>query len=110
MLELGRYSVMEHERIGERVAHSVDMLVSVGIRARGLAASARTAGLSDERILSFDDAASAAAALPSLLRQGDILIVKGSQSIRTERIVEALLASPVDQTRLVRQDQQWQKR
>ena len=110
MLELGRYSVMEHERIGERVAHSVDMLVSVGIRARGLAASARTAGLSDERVLSFDDAASAAAALPSLLRQGDILIVKGSQSIRTERIVEALLASPADRTRLVRQDQQWQKR
>ncbi|MDO8407842.1 MAG: Mur ligase family protein [bacterium] len=110
MLELGRYSVMEHERVGERVAHSVDLLVSVGIRARGLAASARAKGLSDERILSFDDAASAAVALPSLLQQGDVLLVKGSQSIRTERIVEALLASPADRTRLVRQDRQWQKR
>lgn len=105
MLELGRYSVMEHERIGKLACASADLVISVGIRARAFCASAG----STETML-FDSAHAAAAALPGLLREGDVVLVKGSQSVRTERIVESLLANPVDLSRLVRQEKAWKRK
>jgi UDP-N-acetylmuramyl pentapeptide synthase len=58
----------------------------------------------------FDNARAAALALPTLVRAGDVILVKGSQSIRTERIVEALLANPSDASLLVRQEREWKRR
>ncbi len=111
MLELGRYSVAEHERIGRHVASVADLLVTVGIRAKGFASSALSAGMGEEHIHSFSDASAAAAALVPLIKKEDVTLVKGSQSgIRLERLVEQLLANPGDKTRLVRQDKQWQER
>lgn len=109
MLELGRYSVAEHERIGIVAAHSADVVVSVGIRARALAESARQAHHAG-CAFSYDNAAEAAHALTSYIEPGDILLIKGSQSIRTERITEALLADSADRMKLVRQDGEWKKR
>lgn len=105
MLELGRYSVMEHERIGKLACAAADLVISVGIRARAFCASAE----STETML-FDSAHAAAAALPGLLREGDVVLVKGSQSVRTERIVEALLANSADLSRLVRQEKAWKRK
>lgn len=105
MLELGRYSVMEHERIGALAGGSTDMIVAVGIRARALADAKGTA-----EVLLFDNARAAALALPALVRAGDVILVKGSQSIRTERIVEALLANHADTSFLVRQEKEWKRR
>ncbi len=104
MLELGRYSVMEHERIGALAAKSADMVVSVGIRARGLAAAAAKGGAQAEI---FDDARHAALALADMVREGDVVLVKGSQGVRTERVVEQLLGDPNDRPRLVRQEREW---
>lgn len=109
MLELGRYSVAEHERIGTLAGHSADVVVTVGIRARALAESARAshhAGCA----FSYDNAREAAHALQDYIEPGDILLVKGSQSIRMERIVAALLEDPADTTKLVRQDEEWKRR
>ena len=103
MLELGRYSVMEHERIGEHASRVADLVVTVGIRAKGFVAVAGQA-------VSYDDSRAAAAALPSLIRPGDVILVKGSQSVRTERIVEALLAHRSDLSRLSRQEREWKRR
>ncbi|MDE1919549.1 MAG: UDP-N-acetylmuramoyl-tripeptide--D-alanyl-D-alanine ligase [Patescibacteria group bacterium] len=105
MLELGRYSVMEHERIGKVACASADLVISVGIRARAFCANPG----STETML-FDSAHAAAAALPGLLREGDVVLVKGSQSVRTERVVEALLANPKDLSRLVRQERAWKRK
>jgi UDP-N-acetylmuramyl pentapeptide synthase len=105
MLELGRYSAMEHERIGERAGASADLIVAVGIRARAFTTAAGKA-----EVMRFDNAHAAAKALPALVHSGDIILVKGSQSIRTERIVEALLADRADVTRLVRQEREWKRK
>jgi len=110
MLELGRYSVAEHERIGRLVAQYADVVVSVGIRARKIAEAAHAAGLPQEHTISFDDSYAAADAVPALVGRGDVILVKGSQSVRTERIVEVLLKNPADQTLLVRQEPQWKRR
>lgn len=105
MLELGRYSVMEHERIAALAGESADLIITVGIRARAFAGAPRSA-----EVTSFENARAAALELPALVRAGDVILVKGSQSIRTERIVETLLANPADVARLVRQEKAWKRR
>ncbi|MBU6321129.1 MAG: hypothetical protein KGI78_02940 [Patescibacteria group bacterium] len=109
MLELGRYSVMEHERMGEKAAAVADLLVTVGIRAKGLAAAAIAAGMPESNVRSFDDAHAAAAALPALIGAGDVVLLKGSQGIRLERVARALLADPADRGKLARQERAWQR-
>ncbi len=109
MLELGRYSVMEHERIGTLAHDSSDLVVSVGVRARAFAtAQGTTTGRTET--MQFDTAKVAGPALAELLKEGDVVLIKGSQSIRTERIVEALLANPADAAHLVRQERAWLRR
>ncbi|MEK7554015.1 MAG: UDP-N-acetylmuramoyl-tripeptide--D-alanyl-D-alanine ligase [Patescibacteria group bacterium] len=105
MLELGRYSVMEHERVGALAMESADLVVAVGIRSRVFASVAGGA-----EVILFDNSQSAVKALPKMIKEGDVILVKGSQSIRTERIVEALLANPSDSVKLVRQEPEWKRR
>lgn len=102
MLELGRYSVAEHERIAVLAGKSADVIITVGIRARAFASASNGAD-----VLQFDNSRSAAPALDDFARERDVILVKGSQSVRTEHIVEALLANPLDANRLVRQERKW---
>ena len=104
MLELGRYSVQEHERIGALALQKADLLITVGIRSRSME---KTSGAT---VVHFDDSRTAADALPSLITSGDVVLIKGSQSIRMERIVEALLSDPSDKHKLVRQNREWKAR
>ena len=105
MLELGRYSVEEHERIATLAADSADFIIAVGVRARAFVNARKNI-----ETMSFNNSNEAALALPELVREGDVILVKGSQSIRTERIVEALLANPSDVIKLVRQEKKWKER
>lgn len=105
MLELGRYSSMEHARIGALANDSADVIAAVGIRARAFAAAAK-----DVEVMLFDNADAAARALPDFVRAGDVILVKGSQNVRTERVVKALLADPSDSARLVRQGRAWKRK
>jgi UDP-N-acetylmuramoyl-tripeptide--D-alanyl-D-alanine ligase len=105
MLELGRYSVMEHERIGALARDCADIVVAVGIRSRTCASANGMA-----EVLFFENSRIAAQSLPKTIQNGDVILVKGSQSIRMERIVEALLADPADSVKLVRQEREWKKK
>lgn len=105
MLELGRYSIMEHERISALARDSADVVVAVGIRAR---AFAEVPGKAEVKM--FNDAKVAAQELQEYVSSGDVVLVKGSQSVRTERIVKALLANPEDADQLVRQEKKWRDR
>ncbi|MDO8742130.1 MAG: cyanophycin synthetase [bacterium] len=104
MLELGRYSVMEHEHIGKLARSAADVVVAVGIRSRAFVTVP-----GDAEVQSFDTAQAVVHALPELVQKGDVILVKGSQSVRTERIVEALLANRSDVAKLVRQESAWKK-
>lgn len=109
MLELGRYSVSEHERIGGIVAEHADALITVGERAEAMGTIAAQ-HFPPDRVQSFANAEVAADFLESRVGEGDVILVKGSQSMRMERIVKRLLANPEDAMYLVRQDEEWQKR
>lgn len=110
MLELGRYSAEEHARIGKRAAQHADVVVGVGERARGIADAASAAGKGDRDALYFNDSKEAAEALRSIVRPGDVVLVKGSQGVRMERIMEALVKDQADRLLLVRQENEWLKR
>ena len=111
MMELGRHSTEEHRKIGEYAAKHADMLVTVGFRARDIAATALDNGMPESNILQFEDSGKAGAELQNLIKEGDCVLVKGSQSMRMERVVEEIMAEP-DRAEelLVRQDAEWKKR
>lgn len=110
MLELGRYSKEEHARIGTLAAERVDFLVAVGARSRATREAAVAAGMPEGQALSFDTALEAADALMDMAGEGDVILVKGSQGIRMERVMERLLKDPKDAAQLVRQEKEWKAR
>lgn len=91
MLELGEKEGEFHAGAGRTAARSGwDLLVTVGPLARRMAEGAAAAGMDPACMLSFADSAEAAGGIAPLLREGDLLLVKGSRGVRMERIVEAL--------------------
>ncbi len=111
MLELGKYSTEEHRRAGMRVAEECNILVTVGLRARFFAEGAIENGMKEKMIFKFEDSRQAGEYLKKALKKGDIVLVKGSQSMRMERAVEAIMAEPeYARDLLVRQEEDWLKR
>ncbi len=112
MLELGKYSVDEHKKAGAKAGGIADILVTVGVRARYFTEGAKSAGMGTEQIFQFSDSKKAGEFMHNKIAQGDIVLVKGSQSgIRMERTVEKIMTHPEDKEKLlVRQDKEWRAR
>jgi UDP-N-acetylmuramoyl-tripeptide--D-alanyl-D-alanine ligase len=109
MLELGKFSTDEHLRIGSLVPKTAQILFTVGVRARAIAEGALAAGMSEKHIFQYDDALKAGRELQALITAGDMILVKASQGIRAERIVEEIMAEPEQAHELlVRQEKAWQ--
>lgn len=111
MLELGRHSVDEHRKLGAYAAQVCDVLFTVGFRARDIAQGALDNGMKDGAVLQFEDAAKAGKELESLLKESDVVLIKGSQSMRMERCTEEVMADPaLAESILVRQSAEWRRR
>lgn len=92
MFELGSLSQQSHYDLGQTVsALGIDLLITVGERAAGIADGAIAAGGSIivERFL---DNARAIARLQELLTEGDAVLVKGSRGMHCEEIVAGIIA------------------
>jgi UDP-N-acetylmuramoyl-tripeptide--D-alanyl-D-alanine ligase len=89
MGELGAQSVKAHEDVGFRAAElPVDCLVTVGEKAAGIAAAARSRGLAG--VVETRDAEDAARVICAEARPGDVVLIKASRSMRLERITQVL--------------------
>jgi len=111
MMELGKHSTDEHKKAGALAASVCDILVTVGLRAKTIALEAHVKKMGKRSIFSFDDAREAGVALKHIVAEKDIILVKGSQSMRMERVVEELMAYPENKRKLlVRQEAQWLSR
>lgn len=94
MLELGEYEERAHREVGAMcAAHRVARLITVGERARWVAEGAREAGLPAENILKTSTNQEALALLKEIVREGDIVLIKGSRGMAMEEIVRALEAN-----------------
>jgi len=108
MMELGKFAPDEHRKVGKETPKYVTMLVTVGPRSLLTAEEARKNGLSASAVHSFNTATEAANFLLPKIKAGDIILVKGSQSMRLERLVKSLMAEPERSAELlVRQDKEW---
>jgi UDP-N-acetylmuramoyl-tripeptide--D-alanyl-D-alanine ligase len=98
MAELGPDAAAEHERLGrDAVAAGVDLLVSVGPDAVGIADGAVTAGFrAGEGSVHVPDRAAARALLVDVLRPGDVVLVKASRAYGLEELAADLLGSGTD--------------
>lgn len=89
MLELGVHEAHFHREAGRQAAAAGwDVLVTIGERSRAMVEGALEAGMSEDRIYSFADSEEAAEKIWSIIREGDLILVKGSRGIKTERILE----------------------
>lgn len=108
MMELGSYSSEEHRKIGREVVNVASELITVGQRSRVTADEAVKSGMIVSKVHSFDSSVQAGEYLKSILKIGDIVLVKGSQSIRMERAITILMKNPDQAWKLlVRQEKEW---
>jgi UDP-N-acetylmuramoyl-tripeptide--D-alanyl-D-alanine ligase len=111
MLELGDYTHDEHYKIGKVAAKSCHKLYTVGIRARVMAEGALDEKMQDENIMQCDTSIDAGKELVQIIQKGDVIYIKGSQSMRMERAVKMILAETHDAHQvLVRQEKAWSTR
>lgn len=111
MLELGKYTEEAHRAIGEQVVGSADMLIVVGPRAKSIAEGAISKKFAKKNIFSFDNSRQTAEFLKGAIKEGDIVLLKGSQGVRLERAVASIMAHPEDASKLLcRQEKQWENR
>ena len=91
MRELGASSPAEHDEVGRDIARSrAALVVAIAGDAARFAARAREAGLAATFVATSDEAITPVLAA---VTPGDVVLVKGSRSVGTERIVAALLAA-----------------
>jgi UDP-N-acetylmuramoyl-tripeptide--D-alanyl-D-alanine ligase len=94
MLELGERSAELHEEVGRAAAKAgVDQLIAVGgAPAKALADAAIASGMTAARVRYFATSDAAADAAIALVKTGDLVLVKGSRGVKTDRVVDRLKA------------------
>lgn len=109
MAELGSHTEQEHRAIGKRATEiPVDLLVTVGELARDIARGATNAGFDQTHMQHFHTSIEAGRYLDAQVKKGDIVLVKGSQSMRMEKAVKDIMAEPLRAKELlVRQYGNW---
>lgn len=108
MLELGRHTEEAHKNIGKIAKENIDVLVTVGVRAQAIKGGAVLAGMKKENIFEFLNSHEAGEYIKTFLQKGDVMLVKGSQGMRMERVVETVLLDQKNKFKLlVRQDEEW---
>jgi UDP-N-acetylmuramoyl-tripeptide--D-alanyl-D-alanine ligase len=111
MLELGKHTEEAHKNIGRIVAEVADVLITVGERAKDIKAGALEENMKEKNIFSFSDSVSAGEFLKDFIKKDDLILIKGSQGMRMERSVEAILDAIENKEKLlVRQDAEWKNK
>lgn len=90
MLELGSFAEEGHRKVGCRAADVVDQLIVIGSMAQLVAAEARACGLDPAAILALPHKQAVIDHLEQILEPGDLVLVKGSNAQKLDRIILAL--------------------
>lgn len=99
ILEQGEYEKRFHQEVATLANRQADLFVGVGKRMKEVK--------TDHWFASPEEAA---AALPNLLKEGDLVLVKGSQGMRMEKISLALAANQEEAKKVLpRMNARWQQ-
>lgn len=109
MLEIGSYTNEGHHLVGEKVAKiEADFLITIGDKSLMTAESALKNGLDSDKLFHFNSTDEIGKFLISRINSGDIILVKGSQGMRLEKVVKDIMAEKDRAAELlVRQGGSW---
>jgi UDP-N-acetylmuramoyl-tripeptide--D-alanyl-D-alanine ligase len=112
MLELGEQTEIGHRDVGRKVfSTKIDIFIAVGERMQYAIEQLIALGFPRANILHFNDPSSAAEKVSQIVREGDFVLVKGSQGMRMEKIVEKIIADPSQAKNILcRQNREWKKK
>lgn len=111
MLELGQYSAQSHKKVAELLKDVATNVVCVGIRSRKIVDELLDLKFPESKVIYSNTSDEAGKFVQSIIDEGDIVLVKGSQTMRMERVVEEIMRHPSDKDKLlVRQNPEWLNR
>ncbi len=109
MRELGQDSKKEHERVAQEAVKDIDYIVTIGeMTKKYFIPKAIRLGFDKNNIKSFENSPQAAEFVKGIIREGDLIIVKGSQNkIFTEVVVENIIDD--DKNLICRRGKYWEE-
>lgn len=112
MLELGGDSDLGHKEVLKRAfSNGVTMFFLAGDRMKKAAEELESEGLISAKVFIFDDPESLGRELRKNLREGDLVLVKGSQGMRMEKTVFEIMKNHDESRNLIcRQSKDWLKK
>lgn len=112
MLELGEETEKSHRNVArEFLKIKGDIFFAVGPRMKFAVAELVQRGFKKENIFSFLNPMDAGKKLQEIIKEGDIILVKGSQGTRMEKVVEEIMAEPQKAEELLcRQNKEWKEK
>jgi UDP-N-acetylmuramoyl-tripeptide--D-alanyl-D-alanine ligase len=90
MRELGKYEIEAHRAIGDLAGERADILFTVGSAAKFIADSAANQ-MKPSSIFSFNTADEAKMKVQEIIKEGDLILVKGSHAMEMGKIVEEII-------------------
>jgi len=111
MLELGEETQVEHRSVAKKFLEIKNgIFFAVGERMKFATEELKKHRIAPERIFEFADSVSAGRKLQEIIQEGDLILIKGSQGMRMEKIVEEIMAEPeMARELLCRQSEAWKK-
>lgn len=112
MAELGEKTKVEHFKIGMLAAKYFDVIIFSGRCNDYYLEGVRETKMDLSKIFLAKDAQDVMQIINenNLVKENDLILVKGSQSARLEKVVVSLLVNPRDRDMVCRQDAEWQNR
>ncbi|HEY0141707.1 MAG TPA: UDP-N-acetylmuramoyl-tripeptide--D-alanyl-D-alanine ligase [Thermoanaerobaculia bacterium] len=92
MLELGEAEMQFHREAGAAIPRAIDVVIGVGTRTTALLEGARTAGFANDALHHFDNAEAAGEFLKTFVREGDLVLLKGSRGVGLDKAIAMLEA------------------
>ncbi len=90
MLELGENSANYHREIGKIAKEYVDIIIAIGYEAKYIVEGAREAGMKEEQLYHYKNNSEAVENINFLLKENDVIIIKGSRGMKLEEVAEAI--------------------
>ena len=91
MLELGGEAEKYHEKLGQSLANfNFELALLVGPLSSAVIEGALKAGIDRGKLIGFADSSAAASAALNILKNGDLVYIKGSRGIALEKIIDLL--------------------
>lgn len=89
-LEMGDFSEEGHRRIGHQAIGKTDVLISIGDVSKYIAIEAKERGFDLSNVYHFNNKEEFFNELNSIIKDGDVILVKASRGMKFEDIVEIL--------------------